>query len=87
MAVKIQSQKDYLLTEVCIEMPCDLNALDYLMRSIHATGKIVAQYSAGGLNGVSIEQKTRIRESVSDQVRDLIGVETREINNNGTRPK
>jgi hypothetical protein len=80
MAIRIKTQRDYLLTEVSVELPCDLNALDYLMRSSHGTGKIVAVYSDGGLLGVNIEQKTKIRENVSDQVRELIGVETREIN-------
>jgi hypothetical protein len=80
MAIEVKSQKDYLLTEVNIKLPCDLNNLDILMRSIRGTGKIVALYNQGGLVGVSVEQKAGIVESVSDQVRELVGVDTKEIN-------
>jgi hypothetical protein len=83
MAIKIQSQKDYLLTEACIDVPCDLNDLDCLMRTMKATGKITATYSGGGLYGVSLEQKTRIRESVADEVREIVGVKTKEVNGYG----
>lgn len=80
MAIKIKSQRDYLLTEVSIQLPCVLSELDYLLKTSRGTGKIVALYSEGGVLGVNVEQKTKIPEAVSDQVRELIGVETREMN-------
>ncbi len=74
MAVKIKTQKDYLVTEVSLEPPYDLNDIDYLMRASHGTGKIVAVYSDGGVVGINVEQKTRVPESVSQKVRDTVGV-------------
>jgi len=80
MAVKIKTQHDYLLTEVSVDLPCDLNALDNLMRISRGTGKIVAVYSEGGLLGINVEQKTKVRAGVSDKVREVVGVESKEIN-------
>jgi hypothetical protein len=80
MAIRIKTQNDYLLTEVSIDLPCDPNELDYLMRTSRGTGKIVAVYSEGGLLGINVEQKTKIRAGVADKVREIVGVDTREIN-------
>ena len=79
MAVKVKTQKDHLLTEVSIALPTDLNALDILMRSSKATGKIVAVYNQGGMLGVNIEQKQHISEQDSEKVRGIVGVKTREL--------
>jgi hypothetical protein len=79
MPVTIKTQRDYLTTEVSVDLPCDLNDLDYLMRTSRGTGKIVAVYSEGGLLGINIEQKTKVRGPVADEVRKLVGVETKEI--------
>jgi len=80
MTVKIKSQNDYLVTEVAIELPADLSALDYLMKISRGRGRIVATYNEGGVLGVTIEQRSKVSESVSDQVRELVGVQTKEIN-------
>jgi hypothetical protein len=82
MAIKIKTQRDYLVTEVSIELPTDLSALDYLMRTSRGSGRIIALYGEGGVQGVSIEQRSKIPESVSDEVRKLVGVETKEMNGN-----
>jgi hypothetical protein len=82
MAVKLKTQHDYLLTEVSVELPCELNDLDYLMRTSRGTGKIVALYNEGGLLGVNIEQRTKVRGPIADKVREVVGVETKEINGN-----
>ena len=79
MAIRIKSQQDYLLTESAVELPCNLAEVDYLMRQAKATGRIVAQYSQGGLLGVNVEQRAKIREPHSTKVRDMIGVGTQEI--------
>jgi hypothetical protein len=80
MAVKIRTQKDYLLTEVNVDLPCNLSEVDFLMRSIKGTGRIVAQYSQGALLGVNVEQRSKMSERESDRTRELIGVDTKEIN-------
>lgn len=81
MPVSIKTQHDYLLTEVSVDLPCDLNDLDYLMKTSRGTGKIVAVYSEGGLLGINIEQKTKIRGGgIAHKVRELAGVVDKEIN-------
>jgi hypothetical protein len=82
MAVKIKTQRDYLVTEVSMELPVDLNALDSLMKVSRATGKIVAVYTDGGVNGVNVEQRAKISAKVAEKVRELVGVETEVINGN-----
>jgi hypothetical protein len=79
MPINIKSQKDCLTTEVSISLPTDLNSLDQLMRSSKATGKIVATYNQGGMLGVNVEQKQHISENVSEKVRSIVGVNTREL--------
>ena len=79
MPINIKSQVDYLLTEVSLDQTSNLADLDQIMRSTKATGKIIVSYSQGGLNGINIEQKARIKANVSDEVRQLIGIDTREI--------
>jgi hypothetical protein len=79
LPIKIKSQKDHLITETSVSLPTDLNTLDQLMRSSKATGKIVAVYNQGGMLGVNVEQKQHISEKVSDDVRKIVGVGTREL--------
>lgn len=79
MAISIKSQKDVLVTEATLESDTDLNSLDQLMRSSKATGKIVAVYNQGGRLGVNVEQRSRVSEKVSEDVRKIVGVGTREL--------
>lgn len=79
MPTKVKTQKDYLLTEVSIELPANLGELDAIMKATKATGKIVALYNHGGLVGVNIEQKTKTTGTESGKVRDLLGVETKSL--------
>jgi hypothetical protein len=80
MAIKIMAQRDFLVTEVSIELPCDLAELEFLVKTSRGSGRIVAMYQKGGTLGVNIEQKTRIKDNVADRVRSLVGVESTEIN-------
>lgn len=77
MAVKVKTQKDYLVTEVAIELPCDLGSLDYLMKTSRATGKIVAMYCDGGVIGINVEQRSKIPEAATEKVRAIVGIEDR----------
>lgn len=79
MPIKVKTQKDYLLTEASIETNVDLSALDALMKSMKATGKIVVVYNQGGILGINVEQKTKASEVKSEKVRDLLGVTTKEL--------
>ncbi len=79
MAIKIKSHKDCLTTKVSIELPTDLQALDTLMRVSKATGTITATYNQGGIMGVAIEQNKHIPEKVSEEVRTIVGVSSKEM--------
>jgi hypothetical protein len=79
MPTKIKTQKDYLVTEVQMSLPCDLNELGHLFKATRATGRIVAVYCDGGVIGINVEQRTKVGEPVSQRVRDLVGVSNKEI--------
>lgn len=79
MAINIKSQKDCLTTKVVISLPVDLNALDQLMRTSKATGHIVATYNQGGMLGVNIEQNKSMTDKLSAQVREIVGIGTKEL--------
>lgn len=79
MATKVKTQKDYLLTEVSIELPADLAELDAIMKSTKATGKIVILYNQGGVLGINLEQKTKATDSNSVKVREILGIDTKSM--------
>jgi len=79
MAIKIKSQKDVLATEFSIELPANLNEVDQLMRAAKSTGTIVATYNQGGMLGINVKQNTRVPQNISEDVRELIGIKTREM--------
>ena len=79
MPINIKTQKDVLVTEATLAADTDLNSLDQLMRTSKATGKIVAVYNQGGRLGVNVEQRSRVSEKVSEEVRTIVGIGTREL--------
>lgn len=85
--LKLKTQNDYLFTEVSVDLPPDiggqarlLGEVHDLMRESRSTGKVVVQYCNGGVIGVNLEQRSRIREGISSRVRQLVGIATKEIN-------
>jgi hypothetical protein len=78
MAIKVMSQRDFILTEATVKTD-DLNELAGILKAAKANAKIVAVYNQGGTIGVNIEQRTRIPEGVSAEVRKLVGVNDREL--------
>ena len=79
MPTKVKAQKDYLLTEVTIELPANVAELDGIMRARKASGKLVVLYQDGGIVGVNVEQKKKATESESVKVRDLLKVDTKTL--------
>lgn len=79
MPINIKTQKDVLVTEASMESDTDLNALDQLMRVSKATGKIIAVYNQGGRMGVNVEQRSHISAKISEEVRQIVGIGTREL--------
>ena len=78
MAIKTISQRDFILTEATVKTD-DLNELAGILKAAKANAKIVAVYNQGGTIGVNIEQRTRIPEGISNEVRKLVGIDDRDI--------
>ena len=74
MKPKIKIQKDYYLTEVSIDLPANIGEIDELLKAIKTTGKTVIQYNQGSVQGINIEQRTKIPDLVAAEIRQLLGI-------------
>jgi len=74
MAVGIKVQKDYYLTEVSIELPTNVSQVDEVLKATKTNGKMVIQYNQGNIQGVNVEQRTKISESQANEIRALLGI-------------
>ena len=79
MAIKVKAQRDYLKTDVSIDLPADVSEVDGLLRATKTNGKMVVLYNGGAIQGISFEQNTKIPESKTMEVRSMIGVEDRKV--------
>lgn len=79
MSVKIKTEKNYLLTEVNIDLPVDMTELERELKSMNSSAKVVAVYNQGGTLGVNVEQRTKVPESVVAQVRELLRLAKKEF--------
>lgn len=74
MKPKIKIQKDYYLTEVSVDLPANTGEIDELLKAIKTTGKMVIQYNQVSVQGINIEQRTKIPESAAAEIRPLLGI-------------
>jgi DNA polymerase III psi subunit len=74
MAVGIKVQKDYYLTEVSIELPTNVSQVDEVLKATKTNGKMVIQYNQDNIQGVNVEQRTKISESQANEIRALLGI-------------
>ena len=74
MSVKAKIQKDYLTTEVSIELPTDVSKVHELLTESRTSGKMVVLYNEGHIQGINVEQKTKMSEAESAKVRELLAV-------------
>ncbi|HEX5426681.1 MAG TPA: hypothetical protein VFW94_24425 [Candidatus Acidoferrales bacterium] len=79
MSISLKAQRSYYVTESSIELPAKVEDIDALVRELRADGKMVVVYSGGGVQGTTVEQKTRIPAHVDDQVRELLNLGTKKI--------
>lgn len=77
MAVRIKVQKNYYLSEVTMELPTNLGELEDQLKATKSTCRIVSLYNQGGVLGVNVEQRTKIPEAVDDEVRRLLGIDSK----------
>jgi hypothetical protein len=74
MAIKITVQKDYLRTEASLALPVQVSEVDELLRATKTNGKMVVLYNEGHIQGVNIEQNTKITSAKSAEVRAILEV-------------
>ena len=74
MAVQIKVQKDYYQTEVSVELPTDIQQVNELLQATKTTGKMVVQYNQGSVQGVNLEQRTKISDAQAEKIREILDV-------------
>ena len=79
MAIKIKAQKDVLRTEASIELPADVSQVDELLRATKTNGKMVVLYNQGYVQGINLEQNTKVPAGKSEEIRKILSVETKEL--------
>jgi hypothetical protein len=77
MPFQIAVQKDYFLTEVSIVLPANAAEVDEILRATQTNGKMVIQYNQGKVQGINVEQRTKIPEHVAEEIRNLLGIGTK----------
>ena len=73
MSIKVKVQRDYLLTEFSVE--ASVSELDDVLKQIKTSGKSVTLYNNGFVQGINVEQKTKLTETQSVQIRELLKIE------------
>lgn len=81
MPIRIKASSSYYVTESSIDLPADPSEVDQLVRSMRANGKAVVVYNGGNVQGMTIEQRTRISSDASDdKIREILGIGSRKFN-------
>ena len=75
MAISAKVQKDYLLTEARIALPADVAQVHEILRATKTSGKLVILYNDGFVQGINVEQRTKLNEAKSAEIRTLLAVE------------
>lgn len=79
MSVKIKVQKDYLLTEASVDSSTPIADLHAVMKDMKANGKMIVLYNGGAVQGINVEQRTKISDVKSEMVRELLAIATQEM--------
>jgi hypothetical protein len=79
MAIKIKVQRDYLRTEATIELPAHVADVDELLRATKTNGKLVILYNEGHIQGINIEQNTKLTGDKSAEVRAIVDVADKKL--------
>ena len=74
MAFGIKIQKDYYLTEVSVELPADISQVDEVLRATKTNGKMIVLYNQGFVNGINVEQRTKISDDAASKIRPILDI-------------
>jgi len=75
MAIKIKVQRDYLLTEASVELAGNVSEVDEILKASKSNGKMVVLYNQGCIQGINVEQRTKLSDTNADKVRQLLKLE------------
>ena len=79
MAINIKVQRDYLLTEVSVEASADIKDVDDLLKATKTNGKLIVLYNEGHVQGINVEQRTKLSDIKADKVRRLLKLEDADV--------
>jgi len=77
MVEKIKVQRDYYVTEASAELPARIEDFHQILQLAKTNGKLVVQYNQGCVQGINIEQRTKIPENLVDEFREKLGIATK----------
>ena len=75
MAIKAKVQRDYYLTEVSVSLPAQVSDVDEILRATKTSGKMVTVYNEGFIQGINVEQRTKLTEKQAEQIRKILAIE------------
>lgn len=79
MSIKIKVQRDYLLTEASVELAADVREVDEILKASKSNGKMVVLYNQGCIQGINVEQRTKLSDINAEKVRQLLKLEDIEL--------
>lgn len=79
MAINIKVQRDYLLTEASVEASADIKDVDDLLKATKTNGKLIVLYNEGHVQGINVEQRTKLSDIKADKVRRLLKLEDADV--------
>ena len=79
MAIKIKVQRDYLLTEATIELAADVSQVDEILKASKTSGKMIVLYNNGFIQGINVEQRTKLSDAKAEKIRDMLKIEDAEL--------
>ena len=75
MAISAKVQRDYYLTETSIDLSADVKDVHEVLRASKTSGKMVVLYNNGYVQGINVEQKTKISDAKAAQMRPILDIE------------
>jgi hypothetical protein len=76
VAVTICTQKDYFETEATIDPKCEIAEVSDLLRALKTNCKMIILYNGGSVQAINIEMHTKVNETQSEEIRDLLGLKS-----------
>ena len=75
MAIEAKIKKDYYVTEVSIASHSDVKDVHEVLKASKANGKMVVLYNQGSVQGINVEQRTKVSALKAEKIRPLLEIE------------